>query len=530
MIVVVGSGPSGVSAAHALLRRGHAVTMLDGGVELEADRADIVRRLQGQAPDQWAPADVARLKDGMISSPKGVPLKYCCGSDFPYRFADAHMPTRPEGVNQRLSLALGGLSTVWGASMMPFETRDMFRWPVTAEDLAPHYRSVLSFLPQAGTRDALDSTWPLYGQDLVDLELSVQGQKLLAALDRRREALSAAGIRFGRARLGVAGRGPHSGQGCVYCGLCLYGCPHELIYNSAFTLERLREHPRFTYRGGVVVDRVREEDRQVVIEARELETLRPFRLTAARLCLACGAMASTYLLMRSLDLYDRPLTLQDSQYYLFPLLRLAGGGDVFRERLHTLAQLFLEVRDERISPATMHLQLYSYNDLMLDAMRRMTGRAYALFRWPIRALLRRMIIVQGYLHSDLSPCIEVVLERASGDQPPVLAVRRRAREIDTAKTVRRLVGKLRWNLLPLATVPLKMMLQVEQAGRGYHTGGSFPMSRNPGPLESDLLGRPAGLRRVHAVDSTTFPCVPATTITFTAMANAHRIASALDDE
>ena len=52
------------------------------------------------------------------------------------------------------------------------------------------------------------------------------------------------------------------------------------------------------------------------------------------------------------------------------------------------------------------------------------------------------------------------------------------------------------------------------------------MRERPGELECDLLGRPQGLERIHLVDSSTFPSIPSTTITFTIMANAHRIASA----
>ena len=49
------------------------------------------------------------------------------------------------------------------------------------------------------------------------------------------------------------------------------------------------------------------------------------------------------------------------------------------------------------------------------------------------------------------------------------------------------------------------------------------MSANPRSFETDLLGRPTGWRRIHAVDATVFPSIPATTITFSVMANAHRI-------
>jgi hypothetical protein len=75
-------------------------------------------------------------------------------------------------------------------------------------------------------------------------------------------------------------------------------------------------------------------------------------------------------------------------------------------------------------------------------------------------------------------------------------------------------------------MPLPLMLKIAQPGRGFHTGGSFPMTREPRGFQTDLLGRPPGWKRIHAVDATVFPSIPATTITYSAMANAHRIGHA----
>ena len=50
------------------------------------------------------------------------------------------------------------------------------------------------------------------------------------------------------------------------------------------------------------------------------------------------------------------------------------------------------------------------------------------------------------------------------------------------------------------------------------------MSHNPGRFETDTLGRLPGLERVHLIDASVFPSIPATTITLSIMANAHRIA------
>ena len=52
------------------------------------------------------------------------------------------------------------------------------------------------------------------------------------------------------------------------------------------------------------------------------------------------------------------------------------------------------------------------------------------------------------------------------------------------------------------------------------------MRARPASGESDTLGRPIPARRVHVVDASCFPSVPGGTITFPAMANAYRIATA----
>ena len=73
-------------------------------------------------------------------------------------------------------------------------------------------------------------------------------------------------------------------------------------------------------------------------------------------------------------------------------------------------------------------------------------------------------------------------------------------------------------------VPLGRLMRRGEPGRGFHVGGSFPMvAGDPQGFESDTLGRVAGLKRVHVVDASVLPSIAATTITFTVMANAHRI-------
>jgi choline dehydrogenase-like flavoprotein len=99
----------------------------------------------------------------------------------------------------------------------------------------------------------------------------------------------------------------------------------------------------------------------------------------------------------------------------------------------------------------------------------------------------------------------------------------------TVDAIARATRKLRHQRKATGAFPLERFLEIGAPGRGFHTGGSFPMRNNPSGFESDVLGRPCGFKRVHVVDSSVFPSIPATTITLSAMANARRIAGRHDE-
>ena len=254
MIFVVGSGPAGVSVAAAISRNGHQVTMLDAGLELEPHRRQIVHQLGAHQPKDWDPAAVATLKENFQATRAGIPLKQSYGSDFPYRETDRFLPRQAANIGILPSLARGGLSNVWGAAVLPYSLYDLVDWPITHEQLVPHYRSVLSFMRLSAVDDDLAHTFPLFSDHLAPLPASRQAAELLADMDRHREALRSLGVWFGTSRLAMNGSGA-TRDACASCGMCMYGCPYGLIYNAANTVDQLLAQEAFTYRGGIVVER-----------------------------------------------------------------------------------------------------------------------------------------------------------------------------------------------------------------------------------------------------------------------------------
>jgi choline dehydrogenase-like flavoprotein len=525
MNLVVGSGPAGLSAAVTLIAAGQRVTMLDAGIDLERENREALSRLSARHFEQWDPADVMRLKGGLPASVGGIPQKLVYGSTFPYRDAERELGIVRTGVDLSPSFAVGGLSNVWGAAVLPYREADFASWPIDLEDLEPSYEAVLRLFDLSQSHDGLAAHFPLYSAATDALRPSRQAEEFLADLEPNRTLLSQRGVLFGRPRLAVRASGRDGSSGCVYCGLCLHGCPYGLIYSSRQGLEPLRTHPAFSYVPDVVVERVAEESGRVHVLGRSRTTGSPVRYEGERVYLAAGVLPTARILLTSLEAYAHRIEMRYSQYFLFPFLRYRKVPGVERERLHTLAQLFMELDVPEVSPHLVHLQFYTYNDLFQATLRHLLGPFYHLSRFALRELLGRLLVVQGYLHSADSPGISIHLEKAPSGQRARLVVTGQ-RNAATRQTVRRAVRHLHRNRALLRGVALGYLVRLSAPGGAYHNGGTFPMRSRPGAFETDVLGRPAGLGRVHIVDASVLPSLPATTITLTVMANAHRIARA----
>ncbi len=525
MIYIVGSGPAGVSCAHALLCKGLEVTMLDSGLELEDDRAKLIENLSKTDPEDWDSRSIDLIKGNTVASTSGSFFKGVYGSDFPYREVDKYLPYEATDTQPRISLAKGGLSNIWGAAVLPYTQEDIDDWPFTLKELIPHYESIFSFMDLAAVNDDLVNKFPLYSKTYKPLKLCNQSVDLIKDLEKNKNILNSGGFFFGTSRLAVSPEPAEGKAGCVYCGLCHYGCPTSAIYNSSYTLEELKKNKNFHYIKNVIVQKVSESNGKVNIFAISKLKNEPITFTGTRVYLACGVISTTKILLESLEAYDKELIIKDSQWFLIPLIRYNKSPNVVKEKLYTLSQVFVELFDSNISKNTINLQFYMYNDLFLNAIKNILGFSYPLFQFPVNELLDRLMLVMGYLHSDSSSAFSIKLEK--GNPSKLIMKANTNKEVN--KTVSSVYKKIFENKHLFKAIPIPGITKIPNPGYGSHSGGSFPMKLKPNEFETDILGRPTGFSKVHVVDSTVFPSIPATTITLTIMANAYRIASAYSD-
>ena len=86
----------------------------------------------------------------------------------------------------------------------------------------------------------------------------------------------------------------------------------------------------------------------------------------------------------------------DSQYFLFPIALGRRTRGVQTEPLYTLSQVFIELCNPRISRHTVHLQLYTYSEMVGQAVRKSFGPLAKPLDSLARQLEERLLIVQGY--------------------------------------------------------------------------------------------------------------------------------------
>ncbi|MEZ5921055.1 MAG: GMC oxidoreductase [Parvularculaceae bacterium] len=491
--------------------------MIDVGETLENKLAVRRDRMASVEPKFWAQTDIeatTRIRrenygDGMRPF----------GSDFPVRdtvgfFAEG----APDALALRPSFALGGLSNGWGAAVLPYRTTDLTGWPDITGSLAEHYRAVSEFVPIAARQDDLEQVFSLWSSEgAMEYPAGPQGTEFLNRLHRRRVALAARGVTIGRARIAF------QANACRACGLCLYGCPYGLIFNAAAEVQKFKNHEGFSYEGGLRAIRFEDREQQVHLHVADAKSGEQRIIEGARLFIGAGVLPTARIVLNSIPNRIQKLTLLDSQQALMPMLHSwSPPNNLETAPSNALAQAFVEIEDKAISQSTIHGQVYAYNDLYRSDLRLRFGLLANIFDPLIGALARRLLVIQLFAHSDHCGKIGVSLSGMPGDACLTYSSKESA---ETRLILSRAARKLARLLLPAGVLALPSQMRLGEIGSSFHVGGSLPMSNQPSDGQTDIYGRIAGTNHTHVIDASVFPSIPATTITFTVMANAHRIAT-----
>ena len=341
-VAVIGSGVAGVSAARALIARGLAVTILDVGETLDVQRRAVVDRLKRRTFVNSSGADISMIRGDAVMEPGGLPEKLHFGSDYIYA-TDRSFALTSALRAPYPTFAKGGFSNIWGAAILATDACDMADWPVSRPEMDPFFRKVAELLPLTGGGGTLSRSFPSYKSTLGMIDPGPQARLLLGDLERAESALLQKGTLYGRARL-VVHTEPAGADvlACNGCGECSIGCARGAIFSTVPLLEEMIRRKEIDYRDQVFVERILDSGSQVTIEGIDLKSNDRFQFAFDATFIAAGPINTTRLLLRSREIFDRPVRLKESQKFILPMLRRRGAPTALEQPSITLAGIFLE--------------------------------------------------------------------------------------------------------------------------------------------------------------------------------------------
>ena len=152
-VIVVGSGPSGVSAAWPLVEAGHKVMLLDQG-RFDATKwhhEGTLLDMRQTDQEQWKMFFGSDFSGIDINAEKQSPKFKVPAHRYVHNIDGLSFDIESRGIYPTLSLARGGISGMWGAGAFTYEDYDLLGFPINRNALSDSYRRVASRIGISGT-------------------------------------------------------------------------------------------------------------------------------------------------------------------------------------------------------------------------------------------------------------------------------------------------------------------------------------------------------------------------------------------
>lgn len=505
--LIIGSGPSGLAAAHKLLSLGYSVKMIDGGDDLPVHINEKIMTLNQNRFISWNQANINSYQnltqvDERLKSHVGSKLLF--GSSFAYLSYDALASNRikiESDLNVFQSMAVGGLSRVWGSLCFPYTNSELLRLDPQIE--REDYEYVSEFMEVAGKLDDLSNIYnfgPLASKPIVFSNLSQKLENLYGKTKWFDEKLVLGGL----PRIAVQVSGITA---CQSCGLCATGCPWGSIWDAGSALNKLRSRKNFEYQTGFRVEGI-----SPISNGYKVTNFKGDEIIARRVFVAAGPIGSTILLLRN-GLIPSYAKLDDTQLSIIPCIALHKKQS---SRNFVLSQFILNFQND-VGVTSEFVQITGYNP---DLVRRVRGYIPFLKYFPavlLDKIFRYLAIAMVFQNTNDSNKVRFELI-----EKKIHITSDKSKKISVANSnnFKLIIQSLR----KLRLIPLVKFIQVVGVGESYHLGNLTDIENKKilGPL-----GEVPGYENLHVVDSSSLAHIAAGSVTYTSMAHAVHIVEEL---
>lgn len=516
-VIVVGSGPAGVSATFPLVEAGLRVLMVDGGKQasLRPPGEDFLSTRAHDA-EQWkwmVGKDFHALKMRDAVSPKlRVPSQA-------YAFDGFSRGNQVEGKEfiSVGSLAKGGLSNAWGCGVARLSVDELAALPFPGSEMMASYAKVSRRIGISGRSD--DDMADYFGLDEF-AQPPIPMDELHTWLSRRyakqRVELHSQGFILGRSRVAALSADIADRQACNLSGNCLWGCSRGSLYSAVYDLPALRKHSNFNELSGFVVDGLCRENDCWAVTGQIVSDGERRVVTAGKIVLAAGTLATTRIVLNALNhRHSIPMLSSPTAAFLLWLPGLLGAQ---RSPGFGLGQLSFTL--SLYDGISAFGSTFSTTGILMSEFARHMPMSRRYGVDLLKGLLSSCVVGNLFLPGQLTKA----KVRLNVDGSLVVSGKYSDSVTPLMDEARKKLNKAYWSMGALL---LPGSFTVGLPGGDIHYAGTLPMRDKPVIGETASLGEVKGMDGVYVVDGACLPILPAKSHTLTIMANADRIGSSI---
>jgi len=521
--VVIGSGCTGAMAAQTLVESGVHVTLLDAGAveskysSIIPDKDYLSIRKTEQEQHRYLIGDEGEgiawggIKTGEHLTPSRQHI---------LKWVDEFLPIQSETFFPMESLAYGGLGCAWGLGCCQFSDSELQAVGLDKSVMQNAYNIIAN---RIGICGANDDASPYTIGELTNYQTAPVMDRnhtlLYQNYHQKKKSFSKHGFFMGRPALALLTQAQEDRKKYAYQDMDFYSDKDESAYRPWITINKLKKEKNFHYVKGLFVTKFKEHENHIDIHCIEIETNMPKIFYCKKLILATGVLGSARIVLRSFEEQNKTLPILTNAYSYIPCLQPAMFGKEAEKNKMGFAQLSLFHDENGTNTDVAMGAIYSYQSLMLFRIIKEAPLNFVDARIIMRYLMSG-ILIMGLHHPEnksSTKYLELIKDAntITGDKLKINYV---LNDFEKNKISSR-EKKFKSHMRALGAYAIKSINP--GSGSSIHYAGSLPIETSGNPYTTLPNGKLAGTKNIFIADGSGFNYLPAKSLTWSLMANAH---------
>ncbi len=492
--LIIGSGPSAISAAFPLLEKGLNVLMVDGSTEKKEIQSTDNQNF-GQFGEHIPPANDQSPKTRLFDLSNATQI-----------FKNLNMISSSQ-LNFSGAIKRGGLSNYWGAYIAEFDDNDLNNFPIKYNDLKDSYNFLYKKIAISGSLG--DDLSRFHGINM-DIQKPYALYPTAASFLNKSRSIISPKIILGRSRNALASEQSSHQNACVGCNKCLLNCDYHSIFSSSQLIDDLKKFKNFTILDDFFVENLSFKNNLWLASSTGKPVLR-----AKKVLLGAGVLSTANLILNSFPAINKRLPLLNNPLISYPIISPSHFFRNYDVNFNALAQLALKYDysdDHYAFGAIYSLESIPYEQYSIKLPFNLSFNQYILSIIKTGILASTLYFPSHFSSNSLHRDSSGLHINAKFTEDFIFLI-----NSVVIKTLRKYFFRF-GSFIP--------NFQILPIGTDNHYAGTFPMGAK-GDYKTNAEGMLNNFNGLYIIDSSTFPFLPAKHLTFTVMANANRIAKIL---